>query len=71
MTNEIIVHVDDSFCSEEVLNDDRFYIKQELYDNKAIWAIYSPEGERMAQAFSKEMALAIIRQNDLSAVQVH
>lgn len=71
MSNKITVALDDSFCAKEVSEDDRVYIKQEHQANECVWAIYSPDGERMAQAFSREMALAIIRQNDLRAAQVH
>ncbi len=71
MSDDIIVSLVDSFCTEEVASDERVYIKRERVDNELVWAIYSPEGERMAHAFSREMALALIRQNNLSASQVH
>ena len=71
MSDKIIVPVEDCFCSEEVMDENRVYVKQESQNNAPVWAIYSPEGERMAQAFSREMALAIIRQNNLTAAQVH
>ena len=71
MSDKIVVSVDDAFCSEQVVEDDRVYIKKESQDNEPVWAIYSPEGERMAQTFSREMALAIVRQNDLTATQLH
>lgn len=65
------ITIPESFCSEQVATDDRVYIKKENHNNEFVWAIYSPEGERMAQTFSKEMALAIVRQNDLRAECVH
>jgi len=71
MNKKITVRSDNLFCAQEVSNDDRFYIKQEQQNNDLVWAIYSPEGERMAQAFSREVAMAIVRQNDLIATQVH
>ena len=71
MSERIVVSIQDSFCSEQVVEDDRVYIKKENQDNEPVWAIYSPEGECMAQTFSREMALAIVRQNDLVATQLH
>ena len=71
MSDKIIVPIDNSFCSEEVMNENRVYVKQENKNNEPVWAIYSSEGECMAHTFSREMALAIIRQNDLTATQVH
>ena len=71
MSEKIIISVPNTFCAEEVGCDERVYVKKEKHDDKSVWAIYSPEGERMAQVFSHEMAMAIIRQNDLTAAQVH
>ena len=71
MRDKIVVPVDNLFCSEDIKDENRVYVKKENQDNAPVWAIYSPEGERMAQTFSREMALAIIRQNDLTAAQVH
>ena len=71
MSKKITINSDDPFCVQDVAADDRFYIKAEQQDNTLVWAIYSPEGERMAQTCSREMAMAIVRQNDLTAVQVH
>ena len=71
MSDKIILAIDEPFCTEDVGEESRVYIKKEHQDDELIWAIYSPEGERMAQTFSKEMALAIVRQNDLTAAQVH
>ena len=71
MSDKITITPNDSFCCKQVGDDDRVYIKKEQRDNEPIWAIYSPEGECVAQAFSREMAMAIIRQNDLTATQVH
>lgn len=71
MNKKITVASDNPFCCEQVADDDRVYLKQECKNNEPIWAIYSPEGQCVAQACSREMALAIIRQNDLVATQVH
>ena len=71
MNDKITVAIDDSFCIDNVGEETRVYIKKEPTEAGLIWAIYSPEGERMAQTFSREMALAIVRQNDLTATQVH
>ncbi len=71
MSDRITLSTQDVFCAEEVGEDDRVYIKRESQNNELVWAIYSPEGERMAQTGSREMAMALVRQNDLTAAQVH
>ena len=71
MSDKITVALDEPFCLENVGEESRVYIKKENQNNELVWAIYSPEGERVAQTFSREMAMAIIRQNDLTATQVH
>ena len=71
MSDKILISLSSSFCAEEVGYDERVYLKKENQNNKSVWAIYSPEGERMAQVFSHEMAMALIRQNDLTVAQVH
>lgn len=71
MSDKIVVPPLNTFCAEEVGSDERVYVKKENHNNESVWAIYSPDGERMAQAVSHEMAMAIIRQNDLIAAQVH
>ena len=71
MTDKIVISSNTAFCSENVGTDDRVYVKKETSDNEPVWAIYSPDGERMAQTCSREMAMALVRQNDLTAAQVH
>ncbi len=71
MSDKIILPTLDAFCAEQVGEDDRVYIKKEQQNDESVWSIYSPDGERMARTNSREMALAIIRQNDLTATQVH
>lgn len=71
MSDRIVLASQSPFCAEEVGEDDRVYIKKEKLNDELVWAIYSPEGEQMARTCSREMALAIIRQNDLTAAQVH
>ena len=72
MQDKIVVqNTSDSFCSAEVGLDERVYIKYETQNNKPVWSIYSPDGEKMAEAVSRETALAIVRQNDLRATQVN
>ena len=71
MSDKIVIPISGTFCSEEVGVDDRVYVKKENQNNESVWAIYSPEGERMAQVLSHEMAMAIIRQNDLNVAHVH
>ena len=71
MSDKIIVSTKDAFCSDLVAEENRVYIKKENQNNEFVWAIYSPEGECMAQTASQEMAMALVRQNDLTAAQVH
>ena len=71
MSDQITILSNDSFCSQQVTDEHRVYVKKENQDNASVWTIYSPDGERMAQTFSQEMAVALARQNDLTAVQVH
>ncbi|MBQ4471957.1 MAG: DUF1150 family protein [Alphaproteobacteria bacterium] len=71
MGDRIIVPTHDAFCCKEVGSDKRVYIKKETKNNELVWAIYSPDGECMAQTGSREMAMALVRQNDLTAAQVH
>ena len=72
MEDKIVIHtLSESFCSAEVGIDERVYIKYETQNNEPVWSIYSPDGEKMAEALSRETALAIIRQNDLQAAQVN
>ena len=71
MSDKILIPISSTFCSEEVGCDDRVYLKKEKQNNEAVWAIYSPDGEKMAQVLSHEMAMALIRQNDLTVAQVH
>ena len=71
MSDKIVVPPLNTFCAEEVGSDGRVYVKKESRNNESVWAIYSPDGEKMAQVVSHEMAMALIRQNDLVATQVH
>ena len=67
----VIKNASNSFCSAEVGTDDRVYIKCEQRNDNPVWSIYSPEGEKMAETFSRETAIALVRQNDLRATQVN
>ena len=71
MSDKILIPISNTFCAAEVGYDDRVYLKKESQNNESVWAIYSPDGERMAQVLSHEMAMALIRQNDLTVAQVH
>lgn len=72
MKEKIIVHhMSTSFCCSEVGTDDRVYIKHEQNNNEPVWAIYSPEGEKMGETFSRETALALVQQNDLRVANVN
>lgn len=57
----------DVFPDEE----DKAYVKREVQDNEAVWVIYNTEGERLAQVASRELAFAVVAQNDLIPLSVH
>ncbi len=47
------------------------YIKQESINNELVWSIYSCQGEKMGYAASREVAFAIVSQNELVGLSVH
>ena len=51
--------------------EDIAYIKQDMIDNSMMWSIYGAEGTRIGYAQNRDVALAIVSQNDLTAMSVH
>ena len=60
---------DDDFA--EWGTEDIAYIKQDMIDNSMMWSIYGAEGTRIGYAKNRDVALAIVSQNDLTAMSVH
>lgn len=50
---------------------DKAYIKQESVNNELVWSIYNCQGEKMGYAASREIAFAIVNQNELIGLSVH
>ncbi len=51
--------------------DDIAYIKRDIVNDEPVWAIYGAEGSRMGYAAERDVALAIIAQNDMTPMSVH
>jgi hypothetical protein len=47
------------------------YVKQTENEGKPAYAIHAADGTQMALADSRELAFAVIRQNDMEGVSVH
>lgn len=64
----------DASYTEDLENwglDDVAYLKKDVVDDTDVWAIYGAEGKRMGYASDRSVALALICQNDLTAMSVH
>lgn len=53
------------------LNFDTAYIKQELLNNDMVWSIYNEQGEKLGYASSREVAFAVVSQNECIGLSVH
>ncbi len=51
--------------------DDVAYLKKDIVDNEEVWSIYAAEGTRMGYAADRQVAIALISQNDLTPMSVH
>lgn len=47
------------------------FIKYDIYEDKPMWLIYGPDGEKIAATDSREFAFIVARQNDLKPYSVH
>lgn len=47
------------------------YIRPEVINNEMMWAIYDGNGEKIGHANSREMAMAVVFQNELTPFSVH
>lgn len=52
-------------------NTDTAYIKQEALNNDLVWSIYNEQGEKLGYAASREVAFAIVSQNEFIGLSVH
>ncbi len=52
-------------------DEDKAYIKQEYLNNETVWSIYNYQGEKMGYAASREIAFAVVNQNELVGLSVH
>lgn len=55
----------------EEMDADKAYIKQESVNNELVWSIYNCQGEKMGYAASRDVAFAIVNQNELIGLSVH
>ncbi len=53
------------------LNLDTAYIKQESLNNDLVWSIYNEQGEKLGYAASREVAFAVVMQNEFIGLSVH
>ncbi len=47
------------------------YVKQDMNGDKIVWGIYSGDGARVAVAENRELAFAMIKQNELEPLDAH
>ena len=50
---------------------EKAYIKQEPLNNDMVWSIYNEQGEKLGYAASREVAFAIVSQNQFIGLSVH
>ncbi len=53
------------------VESDKAYIKKEYMNNETVWSIYNYQGEKMGYAASREVAFAVVNQNELIGMSVH
>lgn len=63
--------ISDTFCDTPIQMSDEAYIRPENQENKVLWAIYDTNGEKIGHANSREVAIAVALQNDLTPFNVH
>ena len=74
MSKELKIDINEE--TQSLLNMVRFttdtaYIKQELLNNDFVWSIYNEQGEKLGYAASREVAFAIVNQNEFIGLSVH
>lgn len=53
------------------LKNDSAYIKQESINNDLVWSIYNEQGQKLGYASSREVAFAVVTQNEFTGFSVH
>ena len=51
--------------------NDSAYIKQESINNDLVWSIYNEQGQKLGYASSREVAFAVVTQNEFVGFSVH
>lgn len=74
MSKEFKIDINEE--TQSLLNMVRFttdtaYIKQEVLNNDFVWSIYNEQGEKLGYAASREVAFAIVNQNEFIGLSVH
>jgi len=60
-----------SYRLNDVWEADKAYIKQETINNERVWSIYNGQGEQMGYAADRQIAFALVCQNELTPLSVH
>lgn len=55
----------------EISNSETAYIKQESLNNKPVWSIYNDKGEKLGYAANRDVAVAVLKQNEFVGLSVH
>ena len=74
MTDSIKINseLSEGLANQDMLPDCQMaYIKQETINFQLVWAMYDSDGNRLGHTSSKEMAMALLRQNDCLPHTVH
>lgn len=74
MSKEINIDINDealSLLNMVPFTSEKAYIKQESLNNDMVWSIYNEQGEKMGYAASREVAFAIVSQNQFIGLSVH
>ncbi len=74
MSKEINIDINDevkSLLDVFTITSEKAYIKQEPLNNDMVWSIYNEHGEKLGYAASREVAFAIVSQNQFIGLSVH
>ncbi len=74
MSKEINIRINDeekSLLDVFTIASEKAYIKQEPLNNDMVWSIYNEQGEKLGYAASREVAFAIVSQNQFIGLSVH
>lgn len=52
-------------------DDDMAFVKKDIRNGRDVWAIYSADGEKIAEAENEEYAIIIAKQNDYFPVSLN